>query len=287
MAETTPSKPKRTKKTDFLQEFLKKYEQITKLKSEMSKSRIQPTDLLTGIRSLSIECVYGTDWIRESWLSPKTYLGWAFSAQQLGTDMGDAAACTFAKRSLCRVLDGFIQHYHLTKFSGDNYPEKIEVLSQLGIPAGTTIHELVIDPRNIQEHRYLASSSDDARRAVEIAKMFDKATEREQRRFSPICLGPIGLFLAETTTRPDGTTYRDESLGDVGSMIFAYIDRMAETPSVSIVDGPKQDIRFAILDDFTKTEQVELAQLMIHEFDSAQTRKFIPASFLHTISFCP
>jgi hypothetical protein len=59
------------------------------------------------------------------WVPAHKYLGWARAALERGGEDGWDSACSLAKRSVCRQVDGILAHNHLGSFHGQNYGEQI------------------------------------------------------------------------------------------------------------------------------------------------------------------
>ncbi len=132
---------------------------------------------------------YEADLCRE-WRKAPTYLAWAEQAFAQKSEFGWDAALCYAKRAVCCQIDRFMMANHLGKFLDKrNYPQKMELLQDIGISLPNVLHELIIDPRNEIEHGYFAASEKQARQAVEICKMFLHVIEFEAGNGAIISLG--------------------------------------------------------------------------------------------------
>jgi hypothetical protein len=69
---------------------------------------------------------------------------------------------------------------HLGCFLHHNYPDKITMLSRVGLSIPKIIHELIIDPGNDVEHSYTPLTEERAAHAVELAGLFLQATSDER-----------------------------------------------------------------------------------------------------------
>src|SRR5437764_4439559 len=66
----------------------------------------------------------------------------------------DAAVC-YAKRAVCREIDAFMMCNHLTAFLRCNYSAKIDMVREIGLSVLDVVRDLVINPRNDVEHKYV------------------------------------------------------------------------------------------------------------------------------------
>ena len=94
---------------------------------------------------------------------------------ELGWDIG----VSYAKRAVYRRIDGFLANNWLDRFGGRRYPEKIEMLREIGIPIPGMVHRQVIGSRNVIEHDYQTVNSEDAANAVDVANLMLSATAFE------------------------------------------------------------------------------------------------------------
>jgi hypothetical protein len=81
------------------------------------------------------------------WPEPRVYLQWAEAALRAGGDSGWDSAAGWAKRAVCRRMDGFLVQRHLRYFLGKNYGEKAGLLARMGIPGLQSVRELVISAK--------------------------------------------------------------------------------------------------------------------------------------------
>src|SRR5438874_13426799 len=65
--------------------------------------------------------------------SSAEYVSWARKVMAENTALGRDAALCYAKRAICREIDAFMMCNHLTSFLGRQYPEKIEMLVEVGL----------------------------------------------------------------------------------------------------------------------------------------------------------
>lgn len=140
---------------------------------DWSRTDISAQDILDGLDSLTLShhSIIAAD-LTSDWTTGQTYLAWAEANLQQGIDHGWDAALIYSKRAVCRHIDAMIVNNHLGCFIGRTYPEKLKALERLGLNAPDILHDLIIDPRNHIEHRYKSASQQEARHAVQLAKLF-------------------------------------------------------------------------------------------------------------------
>ena len=153
------------------------------------KTDVAAQEILDAVETL----VAGGNWhetdLIADWTKPELYATWARECLNRNDAFGWDTAICYAKRAVCRRIDGFLVMNHLGQFAGRHYPEKLEIITDIGIFAPEVIHELVIDPRNDIEHEYSSANRQTARRAVNMCDMFLKSTEVEAGRFAIISFG--------------------------------------------------------------------------------------------------
>lgn len=144
-----------------------------------TKQNVSPEIILDAVRNIPVtdqrcETDFAGRWIRSD-----RYFAWARDALHRGGDDGWDAAAGWAKRAVCRRMDGILANNHLGHFLGRNYKDKAEYLKHLKVPGLTALRDLVIDPRNDIEHAYEPATEEHARRACDVAELFLGATEAE------------------------------------------------------------------------------------------------------------
>jgi hypothetical protein len=152
-------------------------------------SFVKPEDILSGIVSLGNRdgSFYEVNLVRD-WAESTEYLQWAQECLKRNDRFGLDAAVCYAKRAVCRQIDGLLVLNHLGNFVGRKYPDKLDILTAIGLDENEIVHELVIDPRNEVEHSYRASTQQQARRAVQIANLYLKATDDDASRGANVAL---------------------------------------------------------------------------------------------------
>lgn len=154
-----------------------------------TKTAVSPDEVLDAIDTIQAgSSWYQTD-LLSGWRTAEAYAGWARDCLMRDDEFGWDAAISYAKRALCRRIDGLMITNHLGHFSGRKYPEKLEMITDIGIFAPEVIHELVIDPRNDIEHAYSVADRQSAKRAVDLCDMFLKSTAEEAKQLAVISFG--------------------------------------------------------------------------------------------------
>jgi hypothetical protein len=122
---------------------------------------VLPGAIIDAVNHTAIGSTPYVSWFRknksslyEMWVAAETYLAWAQTALKQGSADGFDTALTYAKRAACRRIDGFLAYNHLSRFDRKSYPDKCQILREVGISIPGIVHDLAIDPRNESEHRY-------------------------------------------------------------------------------------------------------------------------------------
>jgi hypothetical protein len=120
------------------------------------RKSVTPEDILTAARTLELKPNWYEVDLTSDWKTSSDYLNWGRQCFQLQTEFSSDSALNYAKRAACREIDGFMVRNHLSHLIRAKYPEKIEMLCDVGISIPEVVHELVIEPRNEVEHKYRA-----------------------------------------------------------------------------------------------------------------------------------
>ena len=114
----------------------------------------------------------------ESAMPPLAYLEFAITDFREGSDRGLVNALSNAKRALHLTIDSLLNQYGLfTHFKKANFPEKLNILDQIGLLPITILKNLNVD-RNILEHEYVAPSKKRVAEAIDVAKLLLLAIEK-------------------------------------------------------------------------------------------------------------
>jgi len=154
-----------------------------------SRTQVAPDDVLDAMDTIDCGPIhYAT--LTDKWLPAGTYLSWAQQSLATAGEFGFDAALCYAKRAVCRQIDAFMVNSHLSRFlHSKGYPEKVDALATIGLHSPSIIHDIIIDPRNDIEHEYVFATESQARRAVELARLFLDATKTESERDALIGFG--------------------------------------------------------------------------------------------------
>jgi hypothetical protein len=200
--------------------------------------------------------------LEQEWETAENYLAWAMAEFGRGNQHGYDASLTYAKRAVCRRIDGFIFYNHLKTYEGEDYPGKMELLQKLGIPVRDIVHDLVITPRNNSEHSYLKVSEQAARHAVELAEMFLDSTKEEAKRAAVVALNwnlPGNFFEAP------------KPIQEFKDCDMVLVDIFQQPEKVNVVRPRDATVEFAELGVFTKDELIEFAQWLRTKYLPAET----------------
>jgi hypothetical protein len=118
------------------------------------------------------------------WVPAAEYLGWARRGLRQDDLHGRDSAVCYAKRAVCRCIDGLMVCNHLGAFLGRGYKDKIEFLSKTDLPIPAIVHELVINQRNDIEHNYQPATAVQAKqvRRMILTKFVSARTSWRRRR---------------------------------------------------------------------------------------------------------
>jgi hypothetical protein len=234
-----------------------------------------PQDVIDAIKSLDIRKRVCCNWLTE-WLLEDQMLAWAKDSLNKNDQRGHADALTWAKRALCARIDRFLNLCFLSKVKLDNYPSRIKLLREVGIDIPEEVaYKFVIEPRNELEHLYrLPPDQSRARHAVEIAELCLLATEAhlngdsKQRRCGRVALNWNVLFSMYSSIRNGTLSIKFQGFTNE-PMIF--VDVFVEPIKVKVIDPAFNEIRFANLSTFSRTQSIELCNLMNQWSDKSQS----------------
>lgn len=222
---------------------------------------IDGPDVVDATRTLKCTNNFSLNEIGPRWQLSSTYIDWAHKDLLSNDARGWSNAIANAKRGVCRRIDTLLLSCNLDRFASKFYPDKIKALQEIGVSASNVIHELIIDPRNGLEHQYANVVERDARHAVEIADLFEKATrpksEDERSAFArPLLFGDIN-DVESIYIKKEGWSYRLTSLPD-GPLLL--VDCEAEHAIVYILDLPHAEARQSRLSSFSESDAIKFAK---------------------------
>lgn len=140
------------------------------------------------------------------------------------------------------------------------------MLSTVGLFIPDIVHELIIDPRNDAEHEYIMPTREQAKRAVEIADLFIRATKEEREQFAIVSIGWSISVLSQRSCAPGNEYERLEFTGPSEPMLL--IDDFAAEPDVVVLYPGKGEVIACRLRDFKRDETIELAKLLRQQRES-------------------
>jgi hypothetical protein len=224
-----------------------------------ARRTIEPEDIIDGVKNLlpydiRCMCTCVSDWVEAS-----TYLDRAEQALLRASPEGYASAITHAKRAVCRTIDGLLLNRHLRAAMRQSYPEKLDILTYLGVGAPQIVYSYIIEPRNVEEHQYLAPDKSRAKVAVEMAQLFLAATAGAQGE------GCV-LFLGENLEPllPVWPSFElDEAVcGGLPEEPFVCVDVFEDPPCIKVIIPEDQEILACELSSFSVEKSVELTRLL-------------------------
>src|SRR4051794_35566601 len=98
---------------------------------EWNRSQVGPAEVLDAARTMSAKKDRVNADLTTTWADAGRYLAWATAALSRGGDDGWDAAAGWAKRAVCRRMDGILVNNHLGRFVGQNNEKKAGYLARL------------------------------------------------------------------------------------------------------------------------------------------------------------
>jgi hypothetical protein len=228
----------------------------TEVTKKYTRKLIKPVDMIQRAKALPNTFIIHkcTDFEKLE-ITSETYLEWARQDYKEGGERKLNSCISNAKLAICSKLDNLLTLNHLGKLLSKNYPNKIEVLEQIGVSIPPVVFDLIIDPRNDLEHRYKAPSEKTAKDALGVAALALQGISDESCGIVALNWTKYGLEtarFAEPTTFPG---WSDE--------IVLFVDVFDCTrQQIMLIDEIKGEIQLANLDTFNKNEAIEFAQLL-------------------------
>jgi hypothetical protein len=209
-------------------------------------------------QEIVVDYLAADSYLGKAWTPAEKYLEWAIEGRQQNTESGYDVALTYAKRAVCRRIDGILYYNHLGyKYESKSYGDKCDILREVGINIPGIINDVIIDPRNDSEHRYQPIPESTARHAVELATLFLGATESEAARKAVVVvhwnLGS-NFYDGARLSQPKITTFRN------GPMFV--VDIFDEPQRIKMVRPDEAKVEYADLAGMKKEELIEMAQLL-------------------------
>src|SRR5262249_53328525 len=141
-----------------------------------------PADILDAIKTINGHLNCHLSLVPEVWVEADQYLAWAQAGLTNDNPLGWEVGLTYAKRAVCRRIDGLLLNNYFGQFLRSKYPAKIELLKAIGIKIPNLVQSWIIEGRNRIEHDYSLADKEHATNAEEIAGLFLQATADEASR---------------------------------------------------------------------------------------------------------
>lgn len=224
------------------------------------RTQVEPEVILDALKSLGGHAEWSVNLVPEGWLPAEILYQWAEIGLNNDHPLGMDIAFTYAKRSVCRRIDGLLLNNYCGKYGRAKYPLKIEILKEIGIPIPNIVHKWVISGRNEIEHNYQGADKGQATDAVEIAQLFLNATATEAAR-------EVVLVAGGSTMHTYGGEIQDPELARLNDLGFSrdpfvFAD-IADAPGViKIVYPLETEISECPLDRMSQAQTVEFARIM-------------------------
>jgi len=151
---------------------------------------------------------------------------------------------------------------HLGSFLRETYPRKIEMLSQVGLYIPDIVYELIIDPRNDIEHSYKEPTFQQAKRAVQVAELFLKATADEREHHAIISIGWSISIHEERRSTPEREYERIEFTLTPQNAPMLLIDVCVDNHQVMIIHPKDEEVVACPLHEFQRDEAIVLAKML-------------------------
>jgi hypothetical protein len=219
---------------------------------------VEPADSLDGIKLIEGKTVWTHPMTPEGWRPAETLSEWARAGMSNPNELGWDVGVSYAKRAICRRIDGFLLNNWLDQFSGRDYPEKIEILREIGIAVPGIVHRLAISRRNEIEHNYQSVSSDDAANAVDVAHLMLTATAGEATREPVVMAG--GQIEVQTGIKSSEPRFEFHKVNGLGADPLVFVDFLANPRQVKLVYPKDEEIRYAELKKFKKDDAIAFAK---------------------------
>lgn len=222
---------------------------------------VSPPDVLSAMDTFSVGSSWHEAELIADWTPSNTYLMWAQECLKQNSPLGFDSAVCYAKRAVCRQVDAFMVNNHLGRFLGESYPEKLAMLSEVGLCVPDILHELVIGPRNEIEHEYRPSTEEQAKRAVQLVILFLGATAEDAKRRAVLSYSWSINFGASFRDTPEGQIEKVEfSLRPEGHPMLMVDVCDPNNHEVLILRPKDSEILACPMKDFGRADAIEFAK---------------------------
>jgi hypothetical protein len=241
---------------------------------------VAPVDILDAVKTIDGHAQWELSLVPENWVEADQYLAWAQAGLANDNPLGWEVGLTYAKRAVCRRIDGLLLNNYFGQYLRSKYPAKIELLKAVGIKIPNLVQNWIIQGRNRIEHDYGLADKEHATNAEEIAGLFLQATAEEAARKVALIAG--GAIMHHYGGEfPGIDTDRLNSMGLSANPII-FFDAYAEPVTVKILYPNDMEIRYAPAADFQTKEMIEFAERMRgYPSSLAVARGFFPSGMLN------
>ncbi len=218
-----------------------------------------PEDILTAMKTIPVNEAHTCDLLKGTWISPSTYIEWAQKNLESNDDCGFSSALCHSKRAVCRIIDGLLFGNHLRYVQEyvRTYPEKIQLLNDIGIKIPDIVYDLIIDPRNKLEHDYITPNHQKAEHSVELAQIFLNAMRTELQNRRPVIALGWNIQFSHQASQNQETKIIFNGFTD---QLMLFVDVFEKPEQIKIVDPKDEEIRCAKLGSFDKSQTLRLAK---------------------------
>lgn len=223
-----------------------------------TRNEVQPEDILDAARAIAVTTTRITIDLTSDWVKARRYLEWATATLSHGGEQAWDSAAGWAKRAVCRQMDGILAHNHLGRFLGQNYKKKAEYLTRLKVPGLSLLRDLVIDPRNDIEHAYALATEEQARRACELAELFLGATEPAVSLPAIAALGWSIDYSGAFCSKPGKEYERHDFTVKHHHGPTLLIDGYAKVAEVFVLHPKDEALSICPRDSFSSDQMIEL-----------------------------
>jgi hypothetical protein len=226
-----------------------------------TKTPVAPADILDAVKTIGGHAQRELNLIPEDWVEADQYLSWAQAGLTNDNPLGWEVGLTYAKRAVCRRIDGLLLNNYFGHQLRHKFPAKIELLKAIGIRVPNLVQDWIIQRRNRVEHDYTLADREHATYAEEIAGLFLQATAQEAARKIALIAGGSVWNHQYGGSFPDLDTERLNAMG-VSAEPIIFFDAYAGPVTVGILYPYEMEYRYTRVTNFQDKEMIEFAQRM-------------------------
>lgn len=135
------------------------------------------------------------------------------------------------------------------------------------------MHDLVIDPRNDLEHRYVLPNKSLAKNALGIAKLAVSGISDDCGNTIALNWTAMASFSALTKEYNEFPGWSNSEISQSNDKTVLFVDVFDEIPKVLLVDEDIQEIRFVNMNDFTVAEAITFAQTLRSAYQAENSKR--------------